>query len=271
MNGENLTERLDRLQAELDEAHPARGALLREFREEHGRVLLALDAAREWQAGARGAAVVARPPREGAHTEEAYSEHKARYMAAALGGAYADGADIVAEVDLRRRSAEQERDDTIARAEKAEARVLTEIELGRACTEEQLLRAVEAENEVERLKARVIELEDNLSIVTGEHREARAYAERLREAQRCVSCGRLICPPMQCGECIEKEEPVPGMPFRPATATLRAEVERLRHSLADIASAGTSMPPAVNDEASHYRSLAMALIRGATAALAENG
>ncbi|MFA4971143.1 MAG: hypothetical protein WC683_00925 [bacterium] len=47
MSNENLTARLDRFQEDLDEMHPAAGALLREFREEHGRVLLALDEAKD--------------------------------------------------------------------------------------------------------------------------------------------------------------------------------------------------------------------------------
>lgn len=51
--------------------------------------------------------------------------------------------------------------------------------------------------------------------------------EKQIESQVCVSCSSLICPPMQCGACIEAEAPVPaGMPARPATATLRARAKR---------------------------------------------
>ncbi len=62
-------------------------------------------------AGVLGGATIARDPKEGDHTEAAYSAHKERYM---QGGAYAEGADIVAEIDLRRRDAEKERDEAMA-------------------------------------------------------------------------------------------------------------------------------------------------------------
>jgi hypothetical protein len=52
--------------------------------------------------------------------------------------------------------------------------------------------------------------------------------ERLRRhiaAQTCVSCQGAICPPMQCGTCIEREKPAQGMPARPVTAALRAQLK----------------------------------------------
>jgi hypothetical protein len=72
--------------------------------------------------------------------------------------------------------------------------------------------------------------------------DARHEVERLTRAATCASCGGLIGPPMQCGMCIEREAPVPGMPERPATTNLRersvraeAEVERLRVALEELA------------------------------------
>jgi GrpB-like predicted nucleotidyltransferase (UPF0157 family) len=62
--------------------------------------------------------------------------------------------------------------------------------------------------------------------------DALAEVGRGIKAQTCVTCGQLICPPMQCGSCIEKEMPVKGMPARPVTAALREEVEQLRVQLA---------------------------------------
>lgn len=55
----------------------------------------------------------------------------------------------------------------------------------------------------------------------------------LREAQKCASCGGSICPPMQCGLCIEKENPVPGMPARPATTTLREQLKESNRLLSE--------------------------------------
>jgi len=55
----------------------------------------------------------------------------------------------------------------------------------------------------------------------------------LIEAQRCVSCRGAICPPMQCGACIEKVEAVPaGMPGRPVTAKLKADLAQANARLA---------------------------------------
>jgi hypothetical protein len=55
--------------------------------------------------------------------------------------------------------------------------------------------------------------------------------DRLRDAQKCASCGGTILPPMQCGSCIETQRPVPGMPERPATTNLQ---ERLKEAWAAI-------------------------------------
>lgn len=61
----------------------------------------------EWREGVLGAWIIARKPNEGEHTEQAYLEHRERYE---RGGSYAEGADILSEVDLRRREAEKDRD-----------------------------------------------------------------------------------------------------------------------------------------------------------------
>ena len=61
-----------------------------------------------WRDGVLGASIIARPPREGEHTEEAFLAHKARYEA---GGPYCDGADVVSEIDMQRREAIRERDE----------------------------------------------------------------------------------------------------------------------------------------------------------------
>jgi hypothetical protein len=55
----------------------------------------------------------------------------------------------------------------------------------------------------------------------------------LQRAQTCVSCHRLITPPMQCGQCIESGAPTPPeMPERPVTETLRARIQELEiHAL----------------------------------------
>lgn len=45
--------------------------------------------------------------------------------------------------------------------------------------------------------------------------------KRLTAAQTCVSCQDVVCPPMQCGSCIEREEPAQGMPARPVTTAFR--------------------------------------------------
>lgn len=75
------------------------------------------------------------------------------------------------------------------------------------------------DGEIERLRAEVERL-------TEDARLAWSVTNELREAQRCVSCRGTICPPMQCGSCIEKEAPAPGMPQRPATTNLRERLER---------------------------------------------
>ena len=57
---------------------------------------------KNWIEGVKGASAIARPPNSGEHTFDALLAHHARFT---KGGAYADGADILAEVDLRRRDA----------------------------------------------------------------------------------------------------------------------------------------------------------------------
>ena len=52
--------------------------------------------------------------------------------------------------------------------------------------------------------------------------EAEHITARLVKACECVTCRGSILPPMQCGYCIEREEPTKGMPQRPATTNLRA-------------------------------------------------
>lgn len=73
----------------------------------------------------------------------------------------------------------------------------------------------DAAAEIERLRVDLDEAEDE--------------NQRHREARTCVTCGGTICPPMQCGPCIERGEiPEGGAPWLPVTATLRSEIERLR-------------------------------------------
>jgi len=58
--------------------------------------------AEEWRRGAEGALVTSLPPRTGAHTEEAFTEHKKRYEeSVSVNGAYAAGTDAVAAVILK--------------------------------------------------------------------------------------------------------------------------------------------------------------------------
>lgn len=67
------------------------------------------DEAREWRAGAEGARLIANPPRQNGHTEEAYAEHRARYLESmAHSGAYALGADCVAAVVVERNEAREQ-------------------------------------------------------------------------------------------------------------------------------------------------------------------
>jgi hypothetical protein len=75
----------------------------------------------------------------------------------------------------------------------------------------------DAENDARCKKDRVAELE--------------AENKRLRQSQTCVSCESLICPPMQCGSCIESSAPAKGMPERPATEVLRQRVTELEDFL----------------------------------------
>ena len=72
--------------------------------------------------------------------------------------------------------------------------------------------------------------------------EAEHITARLVKACECVTCRGSILPPMQCGYCIEREEPTKGMPQRPATTNLRERAERAeaerdlyRAALADAA------------------------------------
>ena len=58
--------------------------------------------AEEWRRGAEGALVTSLPPRTGAHTEEAFTEHKKRCEeSSAESGTYAAGADAVSAVILK--------------------------------------------------------------------------------------------------------------------------------------------------------------------------
>jgi hypothetical protein len=61
-----------------------------------------------------------------------------------------------------------------------------------------------------------------------ERDEAVAKNDAHMKARTCVSCQGYIRPPMQCGHCIETEQPAPGMGARPATTKLREERDLLR-------------------------------------------
>ena len=64
--------------------------------------------------------------------------------------------------------------------------------------------------------------------------QARKEIDALDEAQKCASCGSTICPPMQCGRCIEQCEPVKGMPARPVTTELKEELEQAKVQIAKL-------------------------------------
>ncbi len=48
---------------------------------------------------------------------------------------------------------------------------------------------------------------------------------RMTAAQTCVYCQSVVCPPMQCGSCIERDGPAPGMPARPMTTAFREQLK----------------------------------------------
>jgi len=117
MIDQNLMDRVQMAQILLDAVFPESAAVaLRELVEAYGAALLELDDLTEWRDGAIGAAAIARPPGDGEHTEGAYATHRERYEESMTrGSGYAAGADVVSEIDMRRRDEEKQRDEALVR------------------------------------------------------------------------------------------------------------------------------------------------------------
>ncbi len=68
-------------------------------------------------------------------------------------------------------------------------------------------------------------MSEDIAQLTEEVEFLRRRVKRLTAAQICVSCQSTVCPPMQCGSCIEREEPAQGMPARPVTTAFREQLK----------------------------------------------
>jgi hypothetical protein len=72
---------------------------------------------------------------------------------------------------------------------------------------------------------------ETLAKTEEERDDAQEQCDRHVKARTCVSCGGLICPPMQCGPCIARAEPTGVPDWQSAVAILRAERDSARASL----------------------------------------